>query len=296
MSKCFDIFLSYSSQDSNIAKELQAKLQAASLTCFMAEKDIKVSQKWETQIVDALRTADQILILITPRSVSSKWVMLESGAAWVLKKKLVPVLMFCKPDELPEPIKNFQARYIETGSQVDDLVSELLLVKPRGSTRGRNVAPEILTFHDILFELAESARRMIEAKYVPDVIVGSGRGGAICGGILSANFGHKELKLVDCHFKWKDEERITIVDFTSLNRKSIADKKILIVESTRQSGETYRKIFTKVKTLNPHIIKSFALVWRTGAPSKPDHYAFHLDSSRKSLGIWAYCISRTPII
>jgi hypoxanthine phosphoribosyltransferase len=277
MRKSFDIFISYSQSDSSIANDLQSRIEARGLTCFMAEKNIKISERWEIQVINALKTSEQILLLITPKSINSKWVMLESGAAWVLQKKLIPLLMHTNIDDLPEPIKNFQSRNIEHSLQIDALISELVDLKPHGVVRGKNVVPEILTFHDVLVELGESAKRMIENKDIPDLLIGSGRGGAICAGILGANFGHKDLKLIDCHFRWDGTERITEVDFSGLNRKSLIGKKVLVVESSRQSGETYRKIHYKLKTLGTESVKSFALVWRTGAPSKPDYYAFHLD-------------------
>jgi len=125
MNEKYDIFLSYSHEDGNIANELYSKLTKAGLRCFMAEKDIAPAEQWENKIRDAIHLAKQILLLITPRSQNSHWVLVESGAAWALKKDLIPVLMFVKPHELIDPVRRYQAHMIETPSEIESLVSSL---------------------------------------------------------------------------------------------------------------------------------------------------------------------------
>ena len=120
------IFLSYSHNDSPIAKNLSLSLERAGASCFMAEKDISAGESWEERIRNELVSADCILILITPRSKSSLWVAAEAGAAWVQDKKLVAGLMFVDPNDLIEPIKKRQSRVIETPEQIEGLVNELV--------------------------------------------------------------------------------------------------------------------------------------------------------------------------
>lgn len=125
MSCSYDIFLSYSNKDKTIADDLYSRLKKAGLKCFMAEKDISVTNQWEPEIRNALRSSQNVLILITPRSNDSKWIMIEVGAAWALEKNLIPALMIVQPNELIEPISRFQARLIETPNQIENLVNEL---------------------------------------------------------------------------------------------------------------------------------------------------------------------------
>lgn len=277
MSDSYDVFISYSNQDEKIASELCSELANVGFSCFMAEKGIHVSEKWEQKIREALKSSEQILLLITPRSINSQWVLMETGAAWILQKKLIPLLLFLTPDDLPNPICQYQARLIETRSQINSLINEMVEKKPKGFSRGSNVSPESISFQDVLAELTCTIQKMFQENWVPDIIIGSGRGGGICAGILSASLGHKSFKIVDCHFKWEQSDRVTTIDTSSLKSDNLSGKKILIVESTRQSGETHKLIVKEIRKYKPDEIKSLALVWRTGAPSKPDYYAFHLD-------------------
>jgi len=137
------IFLSYSHNDSNIAKNLALKLEKAGATCFISEKDISAGEAWEERVRKELLSADCVLMLITPRSKNSLWVAAEAGAAWVLEKKLVAALMFVDPNDLIEPIKKRQGRIIETPEQIDGLINELIpsSIDNPGSLTGRWIDP-----------------------------------------------------------------------------------------------------------------------------------------------------------
>lgn len=121
----YDVFLSYAAGDSALAAELKEALESEGLRCFMAEKDIPVATVWENEIHTALLGSKRILLLLTPRSVNRPWVLLETGAAWALKKDLIPALVQVSPSDLVEPIRKYQARVIETSGQRKNLVKEL---------------------------------------------------------------------------------------------------------------------------------------------------------------------------
>jgi len=121
----YDLFLSYASGDSATATELKEALERKKLKCFMAEKDIRVADEWQDAIRSALLAARRVLILITPRSINRPWIFLETGAAWALGKPLIPALNHVIPSDLPDPIRRYQARVIETTAQRKALVDEL---------------------------------------------------------------------------------------------------------------------------------------------------------------------------
>lgn len=278
MAAVYDIFLSYSHHDSSIAKEIYTSLERQGLSCFMAEKDVKVSAKWEKQIREALRCSGQVLILITPRSLNSNWLYLESGASWILQKELIPILMFINPNDLPEPLREYQARTIETKQQIEELVNELGEQRPSGSHRGGNTDPDNFTFQDLHAELNNFLNRITKERWIPDLVIGSGRGGVIVAAIIATNLGHIPLKMIDCQFQWVGSKRSSTIDSKSIIKEDIINKKVLVVESTRQAGETYRLIKKELEKYSPAEIRSFATIWRTDSPSKPDYYAFALDS------------------
>jgi hypothetical protein len=125
MSQLRNIFVSYSHRDAQIATEIASRLEDAGLPCFLAERDIFATQLWEPRIRDELRDARCLLILLTPRSRDSKWVAIETGAAWILEKQIVPATMFIEVNELTEPLRQYQVRPVETNAQITTLIQEL---------------------------------------------------------------------------------------------------------------------------------------------------------------------------
>lgn len=122
----YDLFISYATGDSALAAELKESLEEKGFHCFMAEKDIPVAAIWEGRIHAALLGSKRILLLLTPRSVNRPWVLMEVGAAWALKKDLIPALVQVSTGDLVEPIRKYQARVIETSAERNNLIQELL--------------------------------------------------------------------------------------------------------------------------------------------------------------------------
>jgi nucleoside 2-deoxyribosyltransferase len=57
-----------------------------------ATEDISTGEKWETKLRNELSTADVVVALLTPGSVASSWVLQEIGAAWALRKPIIPLV------------------------------------------------------------------------------------------------------------------------------------------------------------------------------------------------------------
>jgi TIR domain len=122
----FDIFISYSTGDAGLADELRTDLVGGGLTCFMAEKDVQIATEFQDSILQALIGSEQILVLLTPRSIQRPWILMEMGAAWALRKPLIPALSHVALSDLPDPIKRYEGRVIETTAQRRALVAKLI--------------------------------------------------------------------------------------------------------------------------------------------------------------------------
>jgi hypothetical protein len=122
----YDIFLSYADGDSRLADELKTEFEIRGLRWFMAKKDIEVASEWEISIREALISCTWVLLLLTPRSIDRPWVLLESGAAWGLGKRLVPVLVQVSISNLIDPIRKYQARLIKTMRDRQDLIEGVI--------------------------------------------------------------------------------------------------------------------------------------------------------------------------
>jgi hypothetical protein len=64
---------------------------------------------------------------------------METGAAWALGKPLIPALVHIAIDQLPDPVRRYQARVIETTAQRQSLVDKLRNRKLTKVIAGRTV-------------------------------------------------------------------------------------------------------------------------------------------------------------
>ena len=121
----YDVFMSYAEEDKDVASEIRGCLSDRGISCFMAGKDIYGGMIWEENILGALKKAKTAVILLTPNSMKSRWVMCEAGALWALGKPMVPAIMHIEIGEMPEPIKKYQAIRIESTEGRQKLYDEV---------------------------------------------------------------------------------------------------------------------------------------------------------------------------
>jgi molecular chaperone DnaK len=98
-----NVFISHSSEDHEfIERELLPLLKQHGLTPWYSRESINASKVWHNVIGEALKECEYFLLVMTQRSVDSKWVKHELGW-WIRKhedKNIVPVLLeYCDPDD-----------------------------------------------------------------------------------------------------------------------------------------------------------------------------------------------------
>jgi hypothetical protein len=123
-----DVFLSYATADKEQAERIRATLESRGLSCFMASKDMIGGDNFSDRIRDALLSSREVCVVCSPTSVISEWVLTESGAAWALKKLIVPILHRIDVNLLPERLKPLHAIDM---ADIDRYVSEVLNRRPQ---------------------------------------------------------------------------------------------------------------------------------------------------------------------
>jgi len=116
------VFISYSSKDREIARQLHSVLQYAGAEPFIAELDIEPGAHWKNTILKNIRQSQWVLFLATPNSCSSQAVAHEIGASLVLEKKLIPLMWGVTADQLPEWVNHTQAIDLEDCGRIARLV------------------------------------------------------------------------------------------------------------------------------------------------------------------------------
>ena len=103
------VFLSYSAEDSEVARALALRLEEAGLETWDPAQALFPGDNWALKIGQALQESNAMLVLVTPHSMRSEWVRHELeyalGSARY-KGRLLPVVL--KPaKEMPWILKRF---------------------------------------------------------------------------------------------------------------------------------------------------------------------------------------------
>jgi TIR domain-containing protein len=86
------IFISHSSQDTWIAKQIAREVSLSGATPFLDEADIEVGEDFEESILNFLEQAHELLVLLTPWALDRPYVWAEIGAAWGRRIPIVGIL------------------------------------------------------------------------------------------------------------------------------------------------------------------------------------------------------------
>jgi len=86
------VFISHSSKDAWIAQIIAEKITEIGATPWLDDKELKAGDALGDKIKQGLNVCREAVVLITPHSVKSQWVLLEIGAVWGQKKRVTPIL------------------------------------------------------------------------------------------------------------------------------------------------------------------------------------------------------------
>ena len=80
-------FISYSTQDDEFARRLHSRMRQANMRVWFAPEEMQGGKKLHEQIFEAIQLYDKLLLVLSPRSLQSDWVMTEIRKAREVEKK-----------------------------------------------------------------------------------------------------------------------------------------------------------------------------------------------------------------
>jgi hypothetical protein len=93
------IFLSHSSADQWVARQITVHVVAAGGACFLDTDDIPRQDNFLDRIVEAVTDCDELLVLLTPSSIERFWITFEMSCFRFARKPIVGVLNGLSPAE-----------------------------------------------------------------------------------------------------------------------------------------------------------------------------------------------------
>ncbi len=121
-----DIFISYSTKDTDITDKIHDYLEDKGFSCWMAPREIKPGDDYSQKIIDALNSTKIVLLVFSKSSHASEYVTEEIDNAF---SRDVPILPFKIDETLPEGKMEFYLRHsqwLDASSNPEDYFPELL--------------------------------------------------------------------------------------------------------------------------------------------------------------------------
>jgi hypothetical protein len=94
------VFVSHSSRDTWVAKQIAREMTACGAIAFLDEADIETGAEFENAILGFLSKAHELVVLLTPWALDRPYVWAEIGAAWGRGIPIVAILHGITPQEL----------------------------------------------------------------------------------------------------------------------------------------------------------------------------------------------------
>ena len=118
------VFLSHATADKWLAKVICAKIERSGAKTFRDDRDIDGGDDIPIEIRRQIVRSNEMVVLLTPESVTRPWVLLEIGAAWGRRQnpRIVAILCHVGFDNIPDIIKQKKAVQM---NDVDDYLHEL---------------------------------------------------------------------------------------------------------------------------------------------------------------------------
>jgi nucleoside 2-deoxyribosyltransferase len=101
----YKVFISAARRDIDLARDLAERLGKAGVAVTLPVPISDTGDDVAAKIDSDLRKADEVIVILTPNSLDSKWLLFEMGVATSLEKKLTPLVQGVEPKELPPIIK-----------------------------------------------------------------------------------------------------------------------------------------------------------------------------------------------
>ncbi len=105
MTAKYKVFISHSSIDTWVAKQIARYINDFGAATFLDVEDIDHGDDVDEQIRIAAASADELLVFLTPWSKSRPYVLMETGIFWGSRRRIVSVLHGLGLKEIPEPLQ-----------------------------------------------------------------------------------------------------------------------------------------------------------------------------------------------
>jgi hypothetical protein len=123
------IFISHSSKDEHILRQLKQKLNdklGGTVEIFLSSdgQSIPLGRNWVHRVEKALDEAKLMIVFLSPASINSKWVYFEAGYSYSKNIKVVPVgILGVDLAQISAPLSLLQGFNINSSDGLNNLIA-----------------------------------------------------------------------------------------------------------------------------------------------------------------------------
>lgn len=138
------IFISYSRTDAEPASYIAKKLQERyDVDVFIDYLRLRAGERFSTRLGKEIETRDYFLVLVSPRSMKSKWVDKEIHHADMFNKIIIPVILEpAEPILILQGIEHVDFQSWNVDKQVDDAILKLAVSMELEEKLGKHSLPD----------------------------------------------------------------------------------------------------------------------------------------------------------
>jgi 5-methylcytosine-specific restriction endonuclease McrBC GTP-binding regulatory subunit McrB len=130
------VFISHASEDTWIATQMALAIEERTaengVTVFIDELNLQGGDRFRSEIQTALQTCEEMVVLLSPASYQTDWVLVEIGAVFGRDKRITVVLDKLDLQDIPDVVSDRVAlRLNEFNTFIDQLYSR---TKPRSTS------------------------------------------------------------------------------------------------------------------------------------------------------------------
>jgi hypothetical protein len=118
----YQVLISSTPRDSDLAENLAQSVRDAGASVLSVEQTPSRGETIDFDLRRVLRKADEVILVLTDRSLNNPYLLYEMGAAFSLHKRVIPILVGIEESEIPPLIAQFRyARYADLRSYLAEL-------------------------------------------------------------------------------------------------------------------------------------------------------------------------------
>lgn len=114
------VFLAHADEDAAVADQVRRSLMRHGITVWLSQRDIATGTAFQTAINRGIEEADNIVYLLSPEGLASRYCQQELDYAVSLNKRLIPLLVkSVQPEQMPPILRGIQ--YIDLTDNISAL-------------------------------------------------------------------------------------------------------------------------------------------------------------------------------